>query len=173
MFSFNIDKIEVYDVGKSQLESWIKSGAVDNPVYAAHPVVKGDYVIVQLTSTFGHMRTTPLVFTGYLSILEAVAKMPDQVELPNPDKPWTVGYATIQEIWHVVDDKDLWADWERRVFTVRPDVPICRACGDEIGPWLRVPTPGGFGAWTYLCESCFDRYNRINVLVGRHRLECY
>lgn len=175
MFSKGFDHVDVYKVGKRQLEGWIESGALDNPVYAAYPVNNGDYVIVQLTSVFGSMRTTPMVWTGFFNELDAVSKLPANVEFRNPDKPWCIGYAAEIEVWQVVDDAKLWYDWDFRVrrAKLRDGVPFCAACKDEYGPWVRVPTPGGYGCWRYLCEDCYDRFNLVNGIVGRMRLECY
>lgn len=115
MFNRVVDGIDVFEVGIVQLGGWIDSGSLDNPVYAAYPLNIGDCVIVLKSAVFGSSRSVPLVWTGYLNLSDAMGKLPPAVEFPNPDKPWMVGFATDVEIWHIVDDVDLWYSWERRV----------------------------------------------------------
>lgn len=110
MSDFVCKHVPVFDVGRWQLMGWIASGALNNPVYAAYSVYVGDYVIVHLTSSFGCVLTgAPIVWTGYLSLSDAMGKLPPVVEYPNPEKPWLCyGTACEIEVWHVVDDAALY-----------------------------------------------------------------
>lgn len=112
MSDFVCKDVPVFDVGKKQLEEWFASGALKkNPVYTAYPVYVGDYVIVHLSSSFGHIFTDgPIVWTGYMHLVDAIDKLPPVVSYPDED-PWLLsGVACEIEVLHVVDDAALYAD---------------------------------------------------------------
>ena len=127
MSDFVCKHVPVFDVGKKQLEDWISSGVLDNPVYAAFPVYVGDYVIVHMTSSFGRIMTkAPIVWTGYLNLSDAMGKLPPVVEYPQSDKPWIwFGTACEIEVWHVVDDAALYVGMPVR----------CPVGGTCYSPW--------------------------------------
>lgn len=79
-------------------------------------------------------------------------------------------FERVYEIWHIFgDDAELWGDWDEMI-ALRSAPPKCVVCGDsEYGPWVRVSVKAG--GWRYLCEDCYDTFNRVNSLVGRARLK--
>lgn len=101
-----------------------------------------------------------------------------------------IGY--IYEIWHIVDDADLYQVWDMEADAAAGDVlaaeamesvfgvdkyiqaPKCVVCKDaEYGPWVTVKLPEGT---RYMCEDCFDAINTARFATGHMPLRiarCY
>lgn len=164
-----------YKVGCNQLLDWVLDGRILDNRVSSERYYCSSYAIAHVAVAFGRV--------CYLSIIDGCATYDKACELAQSYQDASLYLARERahfmadeyEVWELVDDDALWGEWDRKIVASRrkSGLPICSVCGDDCGPWVRVPTPGGFGAWAYLCESCFDRYNSINTLVGRHRLECY
>lgn len=167
MFSYVYRGVDVYKVGIRQLRIMLDSRDglfCDSDI--EEEIRRGDFLSVSLASTFGEVEKHAFIDQRFRDPNKAAMHA-------NVISGLGVRQALEVELWQVVGDKDLWEDWERKISPARFEMPRCYACDDDCGPWVRVPTPGGFGHWAYLCEQCFDRYNRINTLVGRYQLECY
>lgn len=131
--------VKIYDVGKSQLQSFIDAGTVIVPMYANYPICIDTYCIVFKAAWFGGMQDGVTMWPGY-QFDEAVRALPRSVDW-NEDE---CGFAFVRhiELWRVVDDDDLWLAWDSEVaYTRLGGVPCrykvmdgsqCVACVDHV-----------------------------------------
>ena len=108
-----MSNVEVFEVGKRQLKDFVASGTLTVPVYADVPICRDSYAIVFKTSWFGAIADDITVWPGYYSREDVMGRLPREVDLNDDDCAY--GFARHIEVWHVVDDDDLWLAWESEV----------------------------------------------------------
>lgn len=127
MFSNVIDGVEVFEVGKLQLWSWCgwtrrgydsASSYGCEPLYvSADSLAKGRYVVIEGTAEFGRLYRRNWVVASFTSIRKAVAAVNDYVEYDayKLGRELSLGGHVLvhyYEVWHIVDDGELWQAWE-------------------------------------------------------------
>lgn len=120
-----VDGVEVYQVGKQQLWDWCgwtSHGFDSAHSYNNEPVIchaeslrKGVYLVVGGPATFG-MFWRPRVLETCTSLKAALDWAAFELAFHNDclatwtDSRYNLGYDF--EIWHVVDDAELWQEWD-------------------------------------------------------------
>ena len=117
--------VDVFEVGKEQLWRWCGWGGRTNGKMhdsiqcEADTLRKGVWCEVMNAAEYGHMSVVPLLLQSYGSLRAARRAV---AECAEDDSRWVGlgGVAFDYEIWHVVDDVELWGDLWRYV----DDIPF-------------------------------------------------
>lgn len=128
---------EVYDVGKRQLWDWCDwsahgylygSQSGNGMITLADSLRRGVWVLVGLSVGYGSVGVPVASFSGSRRAVLELAETEVRKGLVPAWTPhgWRV---TVFEVWHVVDDGDLWDDWERRAY--HNQLVTCEMCGHE------------------------------------------
>lgn len=126
-----VDGIDVISVGKQQLWDWCSYNGREftgwlpehsSVLSYADSLRKGIYLVVELPATFGRV-SKPQLIASCTSLKSAVslALTYDEYRLQRAC-PSGCEYGCDYEIWHVVDDSDLWDSWELESHANRVDV---------------------------------------------------
>lgn len=125
-----VDGIDVFSVGKQQLWDWCSYNGREftgwrpehySVVTYADSLRKGIYLVVELPATFGRV-LKPQLIASCTSLKSAVGLALVYDEYRLLACPYGRSYGCDYEIWHVVDDSDLWDSWDSDASMYRVDV---------------------------------------------------
>lgn len=110
-----MQKVEVFEVGKRQLGE-----LVDHDLSFSC----GDYVVVSMGAVFGRVSDELNLIERYCSEYWAF-RSAEEMQRISCTFAAAYGRACVcdYEVWHVVDDTELWADWELRAAMAWADSP--------------------------------------------------
>lgn len=177
-----INGVDVYEVGKEQLWDWCYEchaygwgRCIDN---YADSLDAGRYALVSSHVRFGKFAGLSIVNT-YGSLRSALRAAQTYIDAES-NIPFGTSrahgmYSHEYEVWHIVDDCELYGDWcARAAASLQIDAgidwaldnialagaPVCALCGDSWGgPWVMRGTPKTGRYW--LCEFCDEKVNKI------------
>ena len=117
---FTIDRIygdvEVYEVGKRQFNEFCNT--LDNIILSFCRVRRNDYVVISGWSSFGHQPSYvdyEHVFRSLDSAIGFVSNMQEANLFAFLKNSFRINHGRHYEIWHIVDDDELWTGWESAV----------------------------------------------------------
>lgn len=125
-----VDGIDVFSVGKQQLWDWCSYNGREftgwlpehtSVISYADSLRKGIYLVVELPAAFGRV-LKPQLIASYTSLKSAVSLARTYDEYRLLACPYGCEYGCDYEIWHVVDDSDLWNSWDSDASANRIDV---------------------------------------------------
>ena len=176
------DGTMVFRVGRQQLWDWTDwtcegLGHKTRTMWcAAESLQTGDYVVVECCACFGAV-SMPHVCGSFRSMRIAVM-VRDVYMAKEPDVYVRNGIVRGHEfeIWHIVDDCELWSDWEKRA-------NLCRQCPCDEMPevseeceqagYVRIT---GLGAYCAAVDAARSRklgeYKEVFPLWFGHGIEC-
>lgn len=127
-----VDGIDVFSVGKQQLWDWCSYNGREYTGWLpehcsvnsyADSLRKGIYLVVELPAAFGRV-LKPQLIASCTSLKSAVRLACAYDEYRSRRAyPSYCAYGCDYEIWHVVDDGDLWQAWDHDAELSRVDVP--------------------------------------------------
>lgn len=136
-----VDGIDVFEVGQQQyikLSQWdpISNGIDGNSGVYRH--AKGLWVVVSVQSTFGGGTFGSRLYVEYVarSRRDAVERAVWEVDKHTYSEPFTYGTRRVRtapavghdyEVWHIVDDTELWEEWEMLSRAASGDVVAAEA----------------------------------------------
>lgn len=127
-----VDGIDVFSVGKQQLWDWCSYNGREftgwlpehtSVISYADSLRKGIYLVVELPAVFGRV-LKPQLIASCTSLKSAVGLALTYDEYRLLACPYGSEYGCDYEIWHVVDDGDLWQAWDHDAELSRIDVPV-------------------------------------------------
>lgn len=166
-------QVTVHKVGVRQLRQWQLADGCTGVLWCddnrKSPRV-GDYVLLSNYAWFGGMQARPTVQLCFGDLGVVLAALRGAMDYSARWDADLLECGTDYEVWHVVDDSELWDEWERRAtecatVTDSDDSavrmyhlyakPRCVLCGDDVaGPWVTYRSKRG--DLICLCEGCIE-----------------
>lgn len=117
--------VEVYEVGKRQFKEFCST--LDNIVLSLCRARLNDYVVISAWCDFGHQPSYVDYDRVFRTLNRAIGYVHDMQEsnLLSCQMRSSLNHGRHYEVWHIVDDDELWQGWESAVESSKTADDVC------------------------------------------------